>query len=442
MRARFGQALELYQELESREPQEPRWPHRKGDLLKRLGRLDEAVDAYERAIELYARLGFVARAAAMAKVVMSISPERSDVVDRLRVDEARRLHRSARSVVVTADSGHEEITQTKRISSDALPLVTHELEREDLGRFSRPPADRPLTLDLEISEAEVQDRAMPETGTSVRPTPERLAQLPSMPLFAEVPQALLTRIIKESRLIDLDPGERLIERGTTADAVYVLVEGSVQLLRPSPQEALLLSEGDLLGTSCLLNHLTYEGDVTASTRVRALRISKLLLDRLVVEHPPLNDILVEALGRRLVATLVRTSPMFSSLDDAARSELAAMFEVRLAQQGTAILEAGKQADGLYIPMVGQVVAIESDGHEVGHLKLGRALGQHSMLTHASSPLTVRAETDVLLLRLSARRFGEMVSRHPELVEVLEELAERPSSPTFSLLPPPHQKTSA
>lgn len=441
-RERLADALVHYEFLESLEPKEPRWPHRKGDLLKRLGRVEDALDAYERAAALYAQLGFVARAAAMAKVVVAIDPDRADVFDRVTVDEARKIHRRARSVVVTADSARDEVTQTKRITADAVPLVAPDEQASGPQRYTRPPAARHLTLDLDISEAELQDRSVPADGQSIRPTPERLAQLPSMPLFAEVPQSVLARIVKESRLVDLDPGQRLIERGTTADALYALIEGSVQLVRPTDQDALLLSEGDIVGTSCLLDRVSYEGDVTACTKVRALRISKLLLDRLVKEHPPLGDILLEALGRRLVATLVRTSPVFSSLDNSARADVAAMFEVRLAHEGTAILEAGVRADGLYIPMIGELAAIEADGTEIGHLKLGRALGQHSILTRSPSPLTVRADSDVLVLRLSARRFEELVSQQPELLARLDELAERPSSPTFSLIPPARRKTGA
>jgi CRP-like cAMP-binding protein len=173
-----------------------------------------------------------------------------------------------------------------------------------------------------------------------------------------------------------------------------------------------------------------------------LRISRLLLDRLVAEHPALGDVLLEVLGRRLVATLVRSSPMFSSFDNGARSEVARLFEVRRANQGTVILEAGKRADGLYIPMIGELAVIGPDGEEIGSLKLGRALGRHSMLTQSPSPMTVKATSDVLLLRMSARRFQELVAAHPDMVAHLEELARRPSTPTFSLLPEPRRHTGA
>ena len=51
---RLSEALALYELIEKRKPEEPRWPHRKGDLLHRMGRRGDAVVAYERAIQLYA----------------------------------------------------------------------------------------------------------------------------------------------------------------------------------------------------------------------------------------------------------------------------------------------------------------------------------------------------------------------------------------------------
>ena len=437
---RLREALGHYETLELLEPTEPRWPHRKGDLLKRLGRPQQAVIAYERAVGLYAQLGFVARAAAMAKVVIGIDPDRRDVLERVTPNVARELHRSARGKGFAADT---LTPQANRISSDAETLVDHGPATGDTLRFSSPPAARHLTLELVLSDAELQDRPeFSEEGPSERPSAEHLAQLPSMPLFAEVPHSILSRIVSESSLVDLEPGQHLIDRGTTADALFVLVEGSVQAIRAADVDAVVLSEGDVVGISCLLNRVCYEGDATARTKLRALRISKLLLDRLVAEYPNLEDILLEILGRRLVGTLVRTSPIFASFDADTRLKVAGMFEVRRANEGTTILQAGKKADGLYIPMIGALTAFQPNGDEIGSLKLGRALGQHSMLTRTPSPITVKAETDVLLLRMSARRFHALVAAHPKMVAHLEELARRPSSPAFSLIPEPLHKKGA
>lgn len=83
---RLDHALELYKMIEKRKPNEARWPHRKGELLYRMGRADEAVVAYERAVHLYAAKGFVERAAATAKVLLAIDPSRTDVLDRLEAE--------------------------------------------------------------------------------------------------------------------------------------------------------------------------------------------------------------------------------------------------------------------------------------------------------------------------------------------------------------------
>ena len=89
---RLDHALEIYELIEKRKPDEARWPHRKGELLNRLGRIDEAVVAYERAVDLYAAKGFVERAAATAKVMLKIDPSRTDVLQRLQQEAADSFH--------------------------------------------------------------------------------------------------------------------------------------------------------------------------------------------------------------------------------------------------------------------------------------------------------------------------------------------------------------
>ena len=149
LKGRFADALGYYTVLERMEAHEPRWPHRKGDLLKRLGRPDEAADSYERAVDLYAQRGFVARAAALAKVVMAIEPSRVDVLQRVTPEPARKLHRAARPAVVTADPNRgldpSDTTDDKQISAEAFPLVQTKGPGK-ISRFTRPPAEHPESM--------------------------------------------------------------------------------------------------------------------------------------------------------------------------------------------------------------------------------------------------------------------------------------------------------
>jgi tetratricopeptide (TPR) repeat protein len=93
---RMIEALEIYELLERRAPDEPRWSHRKGDLLRRIGHEADALHAYERAAYLYSARGFDARATATAKLMLAIDPSKGHVLERVNRVAERRLHRQHR----------------------------------------------------------------------------------------------------------------------------------------------------------------------------------------------------------------------------------------------------------------------------------------------------------------------------------------------------------
>ena len=89
-------ALDIYERVERRKPDEPRWSHRKGDLLRPMGRQAEALGAYERAAYLYSARGFDARAVATAKLISAIDPSKGHVLEQVNRVAERRLHQERR----------------------------------------------------------------------------------------------------------------------------------------------------------------------------------------------------------------------------------------------------------------------------------------------------------------------------------------------------------
>ena len=411
---RVNRALELYELIEERDPDEPRWSHRKGDLLQRMGRKADTVVAYERCVELYAAKGFVARAAAMAKLILAIDPSKGEVLERVDPEAARRLHRQHRSGTVAA-----------------VPLTTDQAALSDPIRFTK--AERAPQVKLAFTDVELGERPPPpEPLASLRPSAGTLAQLPSMLLFAEVPTDILEALVRESTLIDVEDGQRFVTAGTSADALYVLVEGNAVGQRGTDTQSLLLGEGDVAGVSCLLSDVNYGEDVMACGQARVLRISKLLLERLVAQHPLFDDVLLEILSRRLVAALFRTSPVFSGFDETTRTRIAGMFEVRRAVAGTKLLEAGRVSDGMYVPLHGRIIARKKDGTSIGYMELGRALGHESILTRRPSPVSFEAASDVLVLRMPADTFSDLLLKHPDVVQQIDGRQRRHTGRTYSL----------
>ena len=96
---RFTQALDLYELIEKRKPDEPRWAHRKGDLLRRMGRQPDALIAYERAVHLYSAKGFDARATATAKLLLTLDPNKGEVLEWADSVAARRFEQQSRNAI-------------------------------------------------------------------------------------------------------------------------------------------------------------------------------------------------------------------------------------------------------------------------------------------------------------------------------------------------------
>jgi len=94
---RFDHAIDIYELIEKRKPDDARWAHRKGDLLRRMGRRADAVVAYERAVHLYSEKGFDARAFATARLVLAIDPSRREVLDWAESQAARRCELQRRN---------------------------------------------------------------------------------------------------------------------------------------------------------------------------------------------------------------------------------------------------------------------------------------------------------------------------------------------------------
>lgn len=409
-------ALELYDQLEALEPTEPRWPHRRGDLLRRRGRTPDAIGAFERAVDAYAALGFVARAAALAKLVLSLDPSRVEVLERVDPEAARRLHREARGA------------SRPRSLEKAAPLLSDARAEIDEVRFLDVEEDDAIELDLSDLELRATPPEIPALLDEVifldideaprRASTAQLSLLPSVPLFAEVAPAALRGLLAGSDLVETKSGEVLFRAGDPADALYILCEGAAQVAIPG-LAPLQLGEGEVLGESCLLDHVARSATVTAVEPTITLKVSKETLDALVAAHPTMGEVLLELLTRRLITNTVRTAPIFAGFDPATRVELASLFEVRRADEGTSLCEYGKRSDGLYAVLLGEVTLTTPDGED--RLGPGKMFGQASLLEHAPCEFDARAASDLLLLRLPRASFARLASQYPPVLAYLANL---------------------
>lgn len=480
---RLKDALAALDGLELLEPNEPRWPHRKGDVLRRLDKKKEAEESFVRAVRCYQMQGFFTRAAALAKAIVDLNPDRADLLGELDPAPAKKIKDAV--APQKASPLHPKMPPPPRLPSGTMGAVAapKPIPREDpiefpkaqkaisAPTFSGPPseedrepssiagvrADRisvvaaamglekakdaapdelrfenvPEVYAFDVDLSELEDEPVPDSapelevegfGDEETPTAVRLALMSAATLFVDVPKEAMTEMVQAAHLVDLANGAPVYRRGEPADGLYVVVEGKVDLIVPGTKKKLVVAEGSAFGEDALLEAALRIATTRVNGRLLALKIPKIALDAIVQRHAMLGDVLFDVLVRRLITMALQTSPLFAAFDVPKRKELARLFEVRRAAAGTVIKERGKRSDGLYVALAGD---IEIEG--TGTIALGNMFGHTSLLSDALEERTVRARRESVLLRLPAARFLSFAARVPAALTHLAELAKDPEA---------------
>lgn len=434
-RDRPADAVTALTALERLDPLEPRWSQRLGEALRRIGKKQEAEDAFARATEAYVRQGFLPRAIAMAKLVASLNPSRTDLLARLSPGASTQPFR--------ADSSKDSRpTVPSRIVPPALPtlrpIALKPAEDSGMDEIRFFDLDGPPSLDFMMadlgctpfsergdvpSSAVVPTGRLPASAPELRePSVDRLSTMATFRLFAGLPREALLELAEAAELVEFDASATIMMRDEPACALYAIIEGSVRVTVRGG-DPIRLGEGDVIGESCLLEEGERQADVHAETDVMALRIEKAKLDAVTQRHAVMGDALFQLLARRLVANLIQTSKLFASFDPEMRLELAHLFEVRRAEAGTTLTEQGKRSDGLYVLLSGNATAT-GDGRQM-RVARGSTFGHGSLLSAAPAPMTIEVVSEAVLLRLPAAKFSSLAAVYPPALAHLAETADLP-----------------
>jgi CRP-like cAMP-binding protein len=100
-----------------------------------------------------------------------------------------------------------------------------------------------------------------------------------------------------------------------------------------------------------------------------------------------------------------------------------LFRAREVPKGTVILKAGEVSDGLYVVLSGEVEA-QSGGGLLARLREGELFGEMSLLTRSPAVANVTAVRRTSLLRLPREDFNTVMMTHPQVLELVAELADK------------------
>jgi cAMP-dependent protein kinase regulator len=408
-KGRPRRALEAYRQLAELEPQDGTWPHRSGELLQRLGETAPAVIALRRAVELYARAGFLLKAVAVCKLILRIDPQADDARQRLQeLNSDRGIQVIPRMPMAEPDSALAAAVVEATSPRHPAPAPS--------PRPAPPPAsdEIPLDIDIEFDAPELSVRARNALAQSA--------------LVAAVPPDQLGSFIDRCALVELEKGEVLFRQGDAGDALYVVAAGEVAVIADGPPRTELtrLGESSFFGEIALVTEETRTATVEATRPTELLVFSRDAVEELCAAEPALLSVILSAVRERLVARLTATSPLFAPFAGDERRALVERFRCRDAPAGSVLIAQGMRADGLYVLLSGRadVLRYDQSGAErmVSSIRPGDFVGEMSLLTGKAAVATVRTATRALVLHLPTASFREVIMTHPQVLALIGELA--------------------
>jgi CRP-like cAMP-binding protein len=184
----------------------------------------------------------------------------------------------------------------------------------------------------------------------------------------------------------------------------------------------------------LLSRSPRAASVVAARPSIVLEISVQALDAVAEKSPEVGAAFASFCHRRMVANLVRTSPLLGPLSAGERQALIERFSAKTFETGDKLIVQGKESDGLYVIASGEVSVTRTDEDMViARLTVGEVVGEVSMIFRRVSNADVVADHPTMTLFLPRARFMEIVREHPTLLAQLYELAVRRDEETSSIV---------
>lgn len=118
--------------------------------------------------------------------------------------------------------------------------------------------------------------------------------------------------------------------------------------------------------------------------------------------------------------LFKQLTIFKSIDQDSIDTLYSEGTIFNLQAGQILFSQGSESNYLYILLSGRLVAVGTDQHNkseniYGFIQPGEFVGEMGLISKKPRSLTVRAQLDAILFRLSENKFNKLMARHPQVV---------------------------
>ena len=348
-------ALEAWQAVLAVDPDEGTSHQKVAELFAKLGQKADAVRAYEEAAGRYAKKGLFFKASAVCRLILGLEPG----------------HRRTQEMIATL--------------------------------FAREPLVKAPQA-LAPAQAPVQ-------------TPPSSSDLPLIPLFSTLTHDELTEVLCSGMEVRaFAAGEVVVAEGSPGDSMFALVEGEASVYRgfgtSLQRKVAQVATGDIFGEAAMVSGGTRLATVVLEGPGVALEFRRDAMGRIVSRFARVGHMIDEFYRERLLANVLRASPIFKSLPEADKQALSSAFQPSTFVDGQRIISEGQPADSVHLLLRGTCAVSHQSGERYPDLREGDLFGEVSVLSDGAATASVAAIGPVLTLRIPAGTFKARVLASP------------------------------
>jgi CRP/FNR family transcriptional regulator, cyclic AMP receptor protein len=125
------------------------------------------------------------------------------------------------------------------------------------------------------------------------------------PIFSKIQPAMQKLLCFSAERLTYDAGQVIFNAGDTADAAYVVIEGTVEISVPTPSGPIIINtmtKNEILGEIAIVGEVPRTATAKAVSKLETLKISKELFIKIIRENPDAAIELIRILASRLAST--------------------------------------------------------------------------------------------------------------------------------------------
>jgi|APLak6261679142_1056127.scaffolds.fasta_scaffold00087_18 hypothetical protein len=244
--------------------------------------------------------------------------------------------------------------------------------------------------------------------------------LTQVPLFKELPQASLEAMSSGAIQLEVPDGEFLFKEGDEATSFFVVVDGTLELLRHKDGREVALrhaKKGEAFGLFGLFSAQLRAASARAIGDCTILEISSQKLQHLLAHDEVLHQKLLAFYRERLVEGFM-SSRLFGDIDSIARARLIGRFQHKEFEAKEALLNPGEVSNLIAVVTHGRLIL--EDRSRVGQaprefeVTQGQFLSITCAMSGLPSKLRVLAPEYATVSMLSHKVLNELMRDYPAL----------------------------